>query len=434
MRMNHMSLNRKWILFSLVLVSPAILAAENLNFNYTRADALSMDSRLGLQAKACHSLGDPININFRLGHMYSTPQVTLYIKGKGYSKSYSVLEGGNLTIPFNIKRNGRASGTSVVPVFHPGTGGSYNNKFCFSDKRMANLPHTEGYIPLIEGDARTGEDYKTFCSKLGWVGSEEYVWGGDPRTTDMPPHIRAWGKGNWTRTIYFMTFTPGTPATHVDEQRYFDRAEDDSQVVTELSNYSLPLQFDTADGKIVPTVLDKANFTYNLNNRNITELKVIVRIQNSVDYKWEWIVSRDNPNLLQLKYTDPTVTLEVSPIPNVVDNSFDLNPAKDDPYAKNAFYANTGFYKGTLAGRASLNQNYQNYIKNVSPLSLPPDTAGDINLVNTGNLTFTLRSAGSSASQGDVQLSVYGEPLQFAPLVVNGKEVASAMQVRNACY
>lgn len=163
MRMNHMSLNRKWILFSLVLVSPTILAAEkaeNLNFNYTRADALSMDSRLGLQAKACHSLGDPININFRFGQISFAPQVTLYIKGKGYSKSYSVLEGGNLTIPFNIKRNGRASGTSVVPTFYPGTDGSYNNKFCFSDKRMANLPHTEGYIPLIEGDARTGGTIK----------------------------------------------------------------------------------------------------------------------------------------------------------------------------------------------------------------------------------------------------------------------------------
>ncbi|EDC5876949.1 hypothetical protein AB9N36_002221 [Salmonella enterica] len=431
MRMNHMSLNRKWILFSLVLLSPAILAAENLNFNYTRADALSMDSRLGLQAKACHSLGDTINLNFRLGSISIAPQVILYIKGKDYSKSYRVFEVGNLTVPFNIKRTGSASGTSVVPVYHPGTTGSYNTPFCFSDKRMANLPHTQGYIPLIKGDAKTGADFETFCRGIGEVGDLSVVWGGDPRSTDMPANIKAWG--SWTGVIYFMTFTPGTPDGTVDEQRHFDRAED-SQVVTGLSNYSLPLQYDAAGGKTVQTVLDKANFTYYLNNRNITELKVIVRVLDSIDYKWEWTVSRDNPNLLHLKYTDPTVSSVISPIPNVVDHSFDLNPAKDDPYAKNSFYANAGFYKGTLASRASLNQNYQDYIKNVSPLSLPPDTAGDINLANTGNLTFTLRSAGSSASQGYLQLSVYGEPLQFAPLVVNGKEVASAMQVRNACY
>ncbi|ENV3755715.1 hypothetical protein ACFJ6F_005664, partial [Salmonella enterica] len=93
MRMNHMSLNRKWILFSLVLVSPAILAAENLNFNYTRADALSLEPQLGLQAKACHSKAEPMDIHVRFDKnvdMKGISEIRLDISGSAYAKSYTV--------------------------------------------------------------------------------------------------------------------------------------------------------------------------------------------------------------------------------------------------------------------------------------------------------------------------------------------------------
>ncbi|EHJ5407687.1 hypothetical protein KAO45_005151, partial [Salmonella enterica subsp. enterica serovar Wedding] len=69
MKRINTSLKKTGILFSLVLLSPGVMAAENLNFNYTRAGALSLDPRMSLQARACHSKGDPININFRLNSL-----------------------------------------------------------------------------------------------------------------------------------------------------------------------------------------------------------------------------------------------------------------------------------------------------------------------------------------------------------------------------
>ncbi|EDW2057282.1 hypothetical protein S518_005279 [Salmonella enterica subsp. enterica] len=447
MKIYNTSLIKKGILLSLVLLSPEILAAENLNFNYTRADALSLDPRMGIQAKACHSLGDPINISFQLGRLYPAPEITLDIKGKAFSKSYSIFSGekdrsaggdnSSFSIPFNITKNGSVKGTSVVNVTYPETDLTYNNKFCFSDKRMANLPLTEGYIPLIEGDAKTGKDYEKFCSQLGWVGTAQYVWGGDPRTTPMPDHIKAWGKGNWTRTIYFMTFTPGQPShTGLENQSFDGKIDDDGEVVSGINNYVLPLQYDSTN--TVSTVIEKAKLSYELSNRDITELKVFVRASD-VLYKWEWTTSPDNPNVLRLKYTNPVVAPVISSMPNdpaaPTDPKDDTppNPAKSDPYVKNNFYAKSNFYKGTLAAKGDLNQRYQYYIQNIVPLSLPPDTAGDINLANTDSLSFTLRQTANS-SQGYMQLSVYGQPLQFAPLKFGDKVVASAMQVRNACY
>lgn len=447
MKKHDASVIKKGILLSLVLLSPTILAAtENLNFNYTRADTLSLVPKLGLQAKACHSLGDPVDISFKLGSLNPAPVIMLTIKGKTYTKSYSVFIGEkgktnsradntSFSVPFDITKNGSASGTSPVSASIPGQL-SFNDPFCFSEKRMANLPLTEGYIPLIEGDAKYGKDYERFCHKN--VATQDDVWGGDPRTTPMPDIIKEKGEKYWTSQLFYMTLT-NKPAHNEIQWLDFNRKADDDdgkKIVSEMNNYVLPIKHQSAQPG--NTVLNYGDFSFNLSNRDITELKVFVDSGYGI-YKWEWTASTDNPNILNLKYTNPVQIPVISPMPNnpaaptVLNDSNPLNLAKNDPYVKNDFYARDDFYKGTLAGKGTLNQKYQDYIQNIVPLSLPPDSDGQINLVNTDSLTFSLRQAANS-SHGFMQLSVYGQPMQFGPLKYGNKVVATAMQVRNACY
>lgn len=447
MKKHDASVIKKGVLLSLVLLSPETLAAtENLNFNYSRADALSLDPRLGIQAKACHSLGDPIDISFKLGRLSPAPVITLTIKGKAYTRSYSVFSGEkgkvnrsedstSFNIPFNITKNGSASGVSPVNV-HVAAVTYWDKPFCFSNARKGKYPLSEGYKPLIKGDPDTGADYDNLCRDYNASTSNTSdTWGGDPREVPMPEHIKQWGPGHWTQQIFYMEFI-NIPQHSETEWRDFDRAADyDGKVVSGMNNYVLPTQDESAQPN--NTVLDKGNFSFNLRNRNITELKVFVDTAYGL-YKWEWKASTDNPNTLLLQYTNPVADAVISSMPNdpsaptVPEDSTPPNPAKNDPYVKNGFYATNHFYKGTLAGKQALNQKYQDYVQNTVPLSLPSDSDGNINLVNTDSLTFTLRQA--PGLYGAMQLSVYGQPMKFAPLKYGDKEVASAMQVRNACY
>lgn len=450
MKKHDASMIKKGILLSLMLLSPEILAAtENLNFKYSRADALSLDPRVGIQARACHSLGDPINISFRLGKLENTPNIILSINGKSYSKSYSVFSGEkgkansgvdntSLSIPFNITKSGSASGTSGVMIT-PTPVVSFNDPFCFNKKRMANLPLTEGYIPLIKGDSKTGKDYDKFCHEDG-LATQDMVWNGDPRVVPMPDYIKKWGSDYWTSTTFYMTLTNTTGAKPVLNWVDFNRKPDeDGKVVSGMTDYSLPVKHNLSVGpEKAYSVLEHGDFSFELSNRNITELKV------SIDdgrYIWEWTPSTDNPNILHLRYSgiDEAFKL-ITAIPNnpsapvYPGDKNPPNPAKNDPYVKNGFYAKDNFYKGTLAGKGDLNQKYQDYVQNIVPLSLPPDSVGDINLVNTDSLSFTLRNVANNSPYGYMQLSIYGQPIQFGPLKYRDKEVASAMQVRNACY
>ncbi|EAT6811370.1 hypothetical protein GPN58_003785 [Salmonella enterica] len=422
MRMNYMSLNRKWILFSLVLLSPAIPAAENLNFNYTRADALSMDSRLGLQAKACHSKGDPININFRLNVLrIATPHITLEIKGESYSKSYSVFPAtksmasksgaGDFTVPFSIKKNGTASGTNLVTVHHDAVPAQFGTRFCFK-KGGSRIAILEGMPSLSYG-----LDFKKECADRATIYDGRWNWGGNPN--DGAPNKPDYISYDMIRTDNFFTsYTPGKPAR--DEQQWQDVSgpvSDNGNVVSELYGYALP----------IPQLTDEGNFSFNLSNRNITTLKLYIKVGGYAVYSWVWEKSKDNPNILRLTYTDPAPLAPwISPGPA---------DSNSDPYAKNLFYKGNSFYKGTLASGNSLNQKYTDYIENIIPLSLPSDSNGNINLVNTDSLSFVLQKNGDpDASQGFMKLSVFGQPLQFGPLKVNDKDVAGAMQIRNACY
>ncbi|ECD7244841.1 hypothetical protein LVO39_005315 [Salmonella enterica] len=115
-----------------------------------------------------------------------------------------------------------------------------------------------------------------------------------------------------------------------------------------------------------------------------------------------------------------------------------LMPAGDienDPYKGASFYTRdvaSGYFRGTLVAGKSLNSTYTDYNK-FMPLSLPPATPGDINLVNTDSLTFKIGMTNGTAG-GDPMVTVFGQPLKFGPLYAGDKEMISAMKVRNACY
>ncbi|EJB9575065.1 hypothetical protein MXH76_004268, partial [Salmonella enterica] len=327
MKRVNTSLKKTGIIFSLVLLSPAVMAAENLNFNYTRAGALSLEPKLSLQARACHSKGDPININFRLnGLRLGTPHITLEIKGRSYSKSYSVFPAtksmagksgaGDFTVPFSIKKNGTASGTNVVTVHHDAVPAQIGTKFCFGAGGSK--------FAFLEGTP----DYKRECANKALVYDGRWNWGGNPNDGVPKPDYISYEMIK--KYIFFTSFTPGKPAR--DEQQWQDVSgpvSDNGDVVSELYGYALP----------IPQLTDEGNFTFNLSNRNITTLRVDIKVGGHVVYTWLWGKSKDNPNILHLVYSNPTL------VPAIIPGPADSN---SDPYAKNHFYTENGFYKGTL--------------------------------------------------------------------------------------
>lgn len=443
MRMNHMSLNRKWILFSLVLLSPAILAAENLNFNYTRADALSMDSRLGLQAKACHSKGDPMDIRVRFDSISvgGSFNVTLAIQGAEYPKSYSVFtkavqskQSGadpDFMVPWRINVKGRASGSYTLKVHNPGTSEAWGDIFCFStggapfpDRNQ--YPHTAGLKPIFSDDPR----YKKYCSNKPLIYNDYYSWGGNPETTDIPGKYKddypPENPGNLLRPDqrflignikFFTSHTPAKPATDDWATSGFGNS-----VEKEFSDkkfiYRFPLGAENNKGVHV----DNGDFLLRLNNRNISALTLTVTY-GGVSEVWSWKAANDDAYKNRL-YLNHQAGLGIKP------SSSDAS----DPYLINKFYKENRYYKGTLTPGVYLTSAYTDYIRNIMPLSLPSTSDGEINLVNTDSLIFTIGQTPSSGGYESILFRAYGQPLKFAPLTVNGKEVASAMQVRNACY
>ncbi|ECD7244948.1 hypothetical protein LVO39_005503, partial [Salmonella enterica] len=131
MKMNHMSLMKRGVLLSLVLLSPAILAAENLNFNYTRSDVSGLDPRLSKLAKACHTLTDPMVIHVLFGPMSTQyMKVTMTVYGKKAGKGYAVYSSSgaglkkntadpDLVVPWVVSNKGSASGIAYNDVTTP---------------------------------------------------------------------------------------------------------------------------------------------------------------------------------------------------------------------------------------------------------------------------------------------------------------------------
>lgn len=471
MRMNHILLNRRWILFSLVLLSPEILAAENLSFNYTRADALSLEPQLGLQAKACHSKADPMDIHVRFDKnvvMNDISEVRLEISGSAYAKSYTIFSSSvkgragsapDFLVPWGAHAKGavKVDETSIITI--PAVPARNEKPFCFSNggPRFFSIIYPpkysyEGFLPIFKEEpfyfdllGRLGaKDFENKCRRahdlmeyLGAKDDIQYYWpyGGDLYENLLVGYkqIDAITGSRFIRTgigtqqlafllversglVFFAQRKPEQPARTESRTEPHEYNMDENCTEGKCS-YVFPTGRGTSGNKI----LADSGFLVKLNNRSITSLTLNV-IAKKGRQTWKWELKDDkHRNDLYASYSFEG--------PQGVRESY---PKADDPYNIAGFYADNktpGFYSGTLTARSALNTTYTNFNK-VTPLSLPAVQKGAINLVNTDSLTFTV----GKGSNGAPTLGVFGQPLKFAPLSVNGKEVASAMQIRNACY
>ncbi|EKY8363881.1 hypothetical protein RDV39_004678 [Salmonella enterica] len=442
MKANHILMSRKWIFYSLFLLSPGILAAENLNFNYTQAGELSLDPRLGLQAKACHSKSDPMDIRVHFDSLTtgSNFNVTVDIQGTEYPKSYGVFTKAvqskksgpdpDFMVPWRVNVKGGASGNYNFKASYPAKDPEWGDSFCFVlDPRIdrKKYPFTDGLRPYFYGEP----EYNQYCGDKPLLYHSYYVWGGDPRKTVMP----AWYGNDFPRPDptqplftamqrflagnikFFTTYKDGEPAFTQVDNAGFNKSVD-KEFADNKFTYRFPLGIDNNVGVQV----DNGDFLLRLNNRNISALTLTVTSGNASEV-WSWKAANDDAykNRLYLNH-QPALGMQ----PSVSDAS--------DPYLTNKFYKENRYYKGTLTPGVYLMPAYTDYIRDIMPLSLPATSDGEINLVNTDSLTFTIGKVANAGGYGSLSFRAYGQPMKFAPLFANGKEVASAMQIRNACY
>lgn len=471
--MNHVSLARKWILFSLVLLSPEILAAENLIFNYTRADTLSLEPRLGLQARACHSKADPMEImvRFNKGMNITRPyKVMLDISGSAYKKSYAVFSSSaknragtdpDFLVPWRAYAKGAAKVNESNSVYIPEVPAKNENPFCFSNDgaKYYSILYPPAYsysglLPIFKNEPYyfdplgqlTGANFAAKCQSAldvlnrlppGFKNDIKYYW---PYGSDLYTHllisykdigartgsyyiqdsIKRSGKNamfvETSRTIFFASRTAGQPS-----RTEIHTAQQDNNLDENCTTSNCHFTVLAGKGGAGNLIQDGGEFLVKLNNRNISALSLTL-VYDKMTYTWKW--QQDGSSLIRNRlFLASPAGGGGKVLPTTADAA--------DPYK--SFYKNgaQSFYRGTLSSENSLNmKSYTDYINKVIPLSLPASKPGDINLVNTESLTFTL----GAGNNGAPTLGVFGQPLKFAPLTVNGKEAASAMQVRNACY
>lgn len=470
--MNHMSVIRKWILFSLVLLPPEILAAENLNFNYTRADTLSLEPRLGLQARACHSKADPmeIMIRFNKGMNITKPyKVMLDISGSAYNKSYAVFSSSarsragadpDFLVPWRAYAKGAAKVNESDSVYIPEVPAQNENPFCFSNagpKYYSIIyppPYSYGgLLPIFKNPpyyvdplgSLDGSNFNERCQRAYDIINNLpsalrndiiYYWPYGKDLTHLLINYTEIKSRTGSGFIQNKIETVGKPFLFVETSGniFFSNRTDYQPPRTEIhtaqQNNNLDENCTTSNchftvlagkGGAGNLIQDGGVFLVKLNNRNVTSLTLTL-IYDKTTYTWKW--QQDSSSLIRNRLFLANMTGDGGKVlPTTIDVA--------DPYK--SFYKNgaQNFYRGTLVSAGSLNMDsYNDYIKKVIPLSLPANKQGDINLVNTDSLTFTL----GAGNNGAPTLGVFGQPLKFAPLIVNGKEAASAMQVRNACY
>ncbi|EMU8144888.1 hypothetical protein AAAM04_001440 [Salmonella enterica] len=464
MKKHDASMIKKGILLSLILLSPEILAAENLNFNYTRADASSFDPRLSKLAKTCHTLTDPMNINVQFGGMNTqNTRVKMTVYGSNTGKGYAVytLPGSpgkpapgtvnraalkssttdpELLVPFGLSVKGQASlhvSQMVTGTVHETR---YVDQFCFSKKTFRSIyiyPNSEGYPPIYDNPPYvTGlgsGDFRKYCLSSGIDGGrttspnkEDTYW---PDYSNLPGPVATGINKGWNEYLGKYIFYRGkeenadTGVVETHEEHKDLNPTVDKGITALSSEYDFPIYAkDTTTSE-----LNGGNFNLKLFNRDITKLELEIRNVTpnhpiSVNVlTWE----RDNSflnNVLAYK----GITMYQLPL----DPGGDI---KNDPYQ--TFYKNISqnFFRGTLVDDSALNQKYKDHINNIMPLSLPAKSPGDINLVNTDSLTFKIKMS-SGIYGGNYQVTVYGQPLKFGPLYTGSKMALSAMQVRDACY
>ncbi|EBW7149082.1 hypothetical protein [Citrobacter braakii] len=446
--MNQVSLSRKWMLFFLVLLSPEILAADNLNFNYKRAGTLSLEPKLGLQARGCHSKADPIEIRVHFNKITATTEgtgslnVTLTIDGDDYIKNYAPFKSASgksratdadFRVPWSVHAKGNISGEHNGKRYVAGTPESWNYPFCFSDKYLYhdNTPdnQTGTYFPIYQPPVPNypfGTNYDAYwwhegCFNTPMIPNDRYVWGGFPGAVPMPPNVRKEyeerGSSALTDQVFFVSHTPATPGHYEFGTQPFNESVDHTY---QDKHFVYPLL--TGSESSVASSIHGGDFVLTLSNRNITSLSLKITNKGASE-TWVWKAANDDAYKNRL-YLNHGSSLGMKPLAS--DNS--------DPYFVNNFYKENRYFKGSLAAGTFLTKAYTDYINNIIPLTLPPTSDGEINLVNTDGLTFTIGQKSGTQGFGSLTFSAYGQPLKFAPIYINGKEAASAMQLRNACY
>lgn len=459
MKMLNSSLKSSVILVSLALLPAGVLANisnEPLSFDFSRSDDVNLDPRLGVQADACRTKADPlvINVNF-VPKMYTANlKVSLEVHGAGWRKGYAVFSSAtkssttdtDFQTPWGFSVEGAVKGVSDVPAIIPGQPWKPGQRFCFTDNYPGQgplfYPASFGYAPIAEPDEHgrvpswaarelPGVSYRKLweasCGHHGVQVTEperHYLWE-DP--SKLPPQIihdryhsndpNIVTGDKYLKDGYF--YTHYIPATH-DQVKpgqnwvNFDNDKIEQGSLNPAVIYNFPITGGGSD-----STLEKGKFTVTLNNRNISSL--VLRVQNgaAAPVIWQWNTADNDvlKNRLLLSHSGTAVGSR--------------GPENSDPY-KN-FYTpqgKTGFYHGTLAGAGLLNQAYKNYIKQL-PLSIPPQVTGEINLVNTDSLTFTIGQDGNYG--GPVKVGLFGQPLKFGPMYIGNKVAVSATQMSQLC-
>lgn len=455
--MRNISLKKSVFLISLALLFPEIVVSKTLDLNYDNSANLALSPRSALQLNACHTKADPmlINVNFdpmKIGNNFA---VTLEINGDVYTKNYvAVNSSSGLTqivgvdpdflIPWEVLVSGTGKGaegyTALTPSQNITTGYEYKDTFCFTrtfnqiGTGAKDAAPSSGYIPILTTTTTTANFDKWIQKRNDPTGcdggnrqniqSDDYYW-----PDYFHPSAFIDGRNNGENDFLFnhifyrtkKAITTTIPGSQTIDFKPFNLNFSNDRHGENSFVYQLPLG--AANNKGVR--IDNGNFSFKLSNRNVSSIKLTITNSGTSEV-WNWSVGNDDPykNTLHLTHTASALAVVA------------LGNAQSDPYFSQQFYTNNnGYYKGTLAGKSSLNQNYTQYIKNVKPLSLPPDSSGDINLVNTDSLTLIIgQVAGTGGGANSVTFRAYGEPLKFAPLHRGGSEVISAMQFRNACY
>ncbi|ENU2134260.1 hypothetical protein ACE60T_004607 [Salmonella enterica] len=473
MKINHFLLSRKGILCLLVLLSSEVMAAK-LDFNYTTPDTLSLEPRLGVQARACHSKADPmdITVRFNQGITIAKPfEVMLSINGEPYPKSYGVFSSSakssaGIDPDFLVPWNASAKGTTQVDEWHrenfQALPAQNSDPFCFTNESARyhlgffppNTP-SFGLIPIFQkppfSDGLSEEDFKQIClAKLEFMQTDNpnfstyasTYWprdGGGSKNivhytkikdisgTDSIEKDIEYAINHKGGAIYALAIEKGGPIFYADRKEAQDGGEYTHNTIMQndrnenCTTSSCNFNIATGTGNAGNILNSGGSYLVKLNNRNITSLTLTV-VYDEITYTWNW--QRDGSSLLSNRlYLVNSTEGRGTVLPTGID--------ADDPYEKFYKKGGPGFYRGTLVPEGILNMDtYNDYIKNVIPLSLPSNKTGDINLVNTDSITFTI----GAGSNNVPTLGVLGQPLKFAPLTSDGKEVASAMQVRNTCY
>ncbi|HDC2548019.1 TPA: hypothetical protein O7139_005463 [Salmonella enterica] len=465
MKMNKFSQKKKTPLI-LLLLSPTIFAAsDNLNFNYSAPVINSLNPRFSLQTNVCHSMADPIaiTVGFKKGMQPESYNISMTVNGapvyKGYAGLSALASSGKRTadtdfqIPFRVSFHGSVKGTDTY-IRH--TPDSYSEPFCFDPRSEFNdgeikyySPSTYGYFPLFEhypdelAPDRTPEavknnesDFQRYCGNGQRVETkdQEHFWSeGYPiYNPKIPAGVKKGmdrngnGEQFLTSGLFYLKYIPAVDQPIIS---YIDNPYTTSDLINNADGsvtFTFPLYpKDVSEDSKGFVLRDGNDFVFNISNRNISSLILDISRKDSGEhsiFKWQ----RDSNSLSHILAFQGLPADFSLPSPGE-------NNITNDPYQQ--FYSGDTVhqvFRGTLVTELSLKKEYENYIDNIMPLSLPTNTTGDINLVNTDSLSFLIGQ--DNEHSGSDFLRVYGQPLKFAPLMAGGKELASAKKVRDACY